>query len=170
MLPPHAGRPGVQSWDQGSLITFALTGAVQPSTCCTVEFPPLGCTARKLLPTNGSSLVFFFFPLRALDWEERGGGNMPNQDGIIQPHRLQKKLHLPFPARVWMKGVRKAGEPAPVFFSHSTTGPAKPTKPWRGVWQRRGGCTVGFNQFVLVDGVRAPHTKVQVMPLHGDFP
>lgn len=64
---------------QGSLGTFVFTGAVQPSTHCTVDFPPPRCIRRKLLSADGSSL---FIPPRALDWEESRGGNKPKQEGI----------------------------------------------------------------------------------------
>lgn len=142
MLLPDAGRAGVQRWDQGSLVTFASTGAVQPLTCCTAEFPPLGCTGRKLLSTNGSSLLS---PLRALDWEERGGGNMPNQEEIIQTpdfaavphqHRLQKSLTGHSQPGNVDGGSQKGRRTSPAFFSRPTTGPAKPTRPWHGDWQR----------------------------------
>lgn len=144
MLLPHPGRPGVQCWDQRSLVTFALTGAVQPLTCCMVEFPPLGCTGRNLLSTNRSS---FFIPLRALDWEEGGGGNMPKQEGItlLPPlcscapaAQAAKKASLVTPRQGVDAGSQRGGEPVPAFFSHSTTGPAKPTKSWHSGWKRGG--------------------------------
>lgn len=133
MLLPHPGRPGVQCWDQRSLVTFALTGAVQPLTCCMVEFPPLGCTGRNLLPIDHHFLFL------SGHWTGRRGEEGICQSkkeshcslhfaAVPQQHRLQKKLHWSPPGRVWMQGVRKAGEPVPAFFSHSTTGPAKPTK------------------------------------------
>lgn len=121
MLLPHPGRPGVQPWDQRSLVTFALTGAVQPLTCCTVEFPPLGCTGRNRLSTNRSS---FFIPLRALDWEEGGGGNMPKQEGItlLPPlyscapaAQAAKKASLVTPRQGVDAGSQKGGRTSPCF-------------------------------------------------------
>lgn len=138
MLLPHAGRPGVQRWEQGSLVTFASTGAVQPLTCCRVEFPPLGCTGRKLLSTNGSSLFLFL----SEHWTGRKG-----EEGICQikkgsykppfcscapPAQAAKKSFTghPHPGCGWRESERQN---QPLLSSPT---PAKPTKSWRGVWQR----------------------------------
>lgn len=180
MLLPHAGRAGVQRWDQGSLLTFALTGAVQPLTCCTAEFPPLGCTDRKLLSANGSSLLF---PLRALGWEERGGGNMPNQEGIIQTphfaavphqHRLQKNFTgHPQPVCGWRESERQENQLLP---SSPTPPRDQHSPPSPGVVFGKGG---GDAQWGLISlclwmvselPAAGPVQKCQVMPLHGDFP
>lgn len=112
-----------RSGTQGSPGTFAFTGAVQPSTRCTVDFPPPRCTCRKLLSTDGSS---FFIPPSALDWEEKGGRNMPKQGGIIllpppcsctptSTLELQKKLCWPLLARLCTGGSQKGRRTSPCF-------------------------------------------------------
>lgn len=162
MLLPHAGRPGVQRWDQGSLVTFASTGAVQPLTCCRVEFPPLGCTGRKLLSTNGSSLFLFL----SEHWTGRKGeeGICQIKKGSYKPpfcscappaQAAKKKALLATPIQAVDGRSQKGRRTSPCFLL-----PLQQSPPSPGVVFGKGGrCSVGFNQSVPVDGVRAPSCR-----------
>lgn len=181
MLLPHAGRPGVQRWDQGSLVTFASTGAVQPLTCCRVEFPPLGCTGRKLLSTNGSSLFLFL----SEHWTERKGeeGICQIKKGSYKPpfcscappaQAAKKKALLATPIQAVDGRSQKGRRTSPCFLLPLQQSPPSPGVVFGKGGRCRGDAVWGLISLCLwmVSELPAagPVQKCQVMPLHGDFP